>query len=90
MLEEGEQRYAETRATRRQPYRQGTLLQPNNKTPGNLALNGNNVTAAVQTWGAKHQEENSRITPNNKKSMYKMRMNRLLQTQSLMKTIQTK
>ncbi|WP_341822041.1 ankyrin repeat domain-containing protein [Wolbachia endosymbiont (group A) of Ischnus inquisitorius] len=67
MLEEGEQRYAETRATRRQPYRQGTLLQPNNKTPGNLALNGNNVTAAVQAWGAKHQEENSRITPNNKK-----------------------
>ncbi|WP_341814953.1 ankyrin repeat domain-containing protein [Wolbachia endosymbiont (group A) of Chalcis sispes] len=66
MLEEGEQRYAEAGATRRQ-NRQGTLPQPNNKTPGNLALNGNNVTAAVQAWGAKHQEENSRITPNNKK-----------------------
>ncbi|WP_374698212.1 ankyrin repeat domain-containing protein [Wolbachia endosymbiont (group B) of Limnophora tigrina] len=67
MLEEGEQRDAEAIATRRQTYRQGTLLQPNNKTPGNLAVNGNNVTAAVQAWGAKHQEENSRITPNNRK-----------------------
>ncbi|MBR9983861.1 MAG: ankyrin repeat domain-containing protein [Wolbachia endosymbiont of Homalodisca vitripennis] len=67
MLEEGEQRYAEAIATRRQTYRQGTLLQPNNKTPGNLVVNGNNVTAAVQAWGAKHKEENSRITPNNRK-----------------------
>ncbi|WP_265034942.1 MULTISPECIES: ankyrin repeat domain-containing protein [unclassified Wolbachia] len=63
-LEKEEQRCA---GTRRQTYRQGTLLQPNNKTPGNLAVNGNNVTAAVQAWGAKHQEENSRITPNNRK-----------------------
>lgn len=67
MLEKGEQRYVEARATRRQTYRQGTLPQPNNKTPENLAVNGNNVAAAVQAWGAKHQEENSRITPNNKK-----------------------
>ncbi|KAB2978602.1 MULTISPECIES: ankyrin repeat domain-containing protein [unclassified Wolbachia] len=67
MLEEGEQRYAETRATRRQPYRQGTLPQPNNKTPGNLAVNGNNATAAVQACNARDQEENNGTTPNNRK-----------------------
>lgn len=63
-LEEEEQRCA---GTRRQTYRQGTLLQPNNKTPGNLAVNGNNVIAAVQTWNARDQEENNGTTPNSRK-----------------------
>ncbi|WP_265040620.1 ankyrin repeat domain-containing protein [Wolbachia endosymbiont (group A) of Ectemnius continuus] len=66
MLEEGEQRYAEAGATRRQ-NRQGTLPQPNNKTPGNLAVNGNNATAAVQACNARDQEENNGTTPNNRK-----------------------
>ncbi|WP_353278785.1 ankyrin repeat domain-containing protein [Wolbachia endosymbiont (group A) of Udea olivalis] len=67
MLEEGEQRYAETRATRRQPYRQGTLPQPNNKTPGDSAMGGNKITAAVQAWNARDQKENNGITPNSRK-----------------------
>ncbi|WP_264705529.1 ankyrin repeat domain-containing protein [Wolbachia endosymbiont (group A) of Gymnosoma rotundatum] len=66
MLEEGEQRYAEAGATRRQ-NRQGTLPQPNNKTPANLAVNGNNATAAVQACNARDQEENNGTTPNNRK-----------------------
>ncbi|WP_265032063.1 ankyrin repeat domain-containing protein [Wolbachia endosymbiont (group A) of Merzomyia westermanni] len=66
MLKEGEQRYAEAGATRRQ-NRQGTLPQPNNKTPGNLAVNGNNATAAVQACNARDQEENNGTTPNNRK-----------------------
>ncbi|MBA8769761.1 hypothetical protein HCR16_01015 [Wolbachia pipientis] len=67
MLEEGEQRYVEARATRRQTYRQGILLQPNNKTPGNLAVGRNNVAAAAQAWNARGQEENNETTPNNRK-----------------------
>ncbi|WP_174516142.1 ankyrin repeat domain-containing protein [Wolbachia endosymbiont of Cardiocondyla obscurior] len=66
MLEEGEQRYAETRATRRQPYRQDTLLQSNNKTPGNSAVGGNRITAAVQAWNARDQKENNGTTPNSR------------------------
>ncbi|WP_406833323.1 ankyrin repeat domain-containing protein [Wolbachia endosymbiont (group A) of Scambus nigricans] len=66
MLKEGEQRYLEARDTRRR-NRQGTLPQPNNKTPGNLAVNGNNATAAVQACNARDQEENNGTTPNNRK-----------------------
>ncbi|WP_265021508.1 ankyrin repeat domain-containing protein [Wolbachia endosymbiont (group A) of Icerya purchasi] len=65
-LEEGEQRYAEARAARRQPYRQGTLLQSNNKTPGNSAVGGNRITAAVQAWNARDQKENNGTTPNSR------------------------
>ncbi|MGL5028716.1 MAG: ankyrin repeat domain-containing protein [Wolbachia pipientis] len=65
MLEEGEQRYAEARAARRQ-NRQGTLPQPNNKTPGNLAVNGNNTTAAVQAWNARDQKKNNGTTLNSR------------------------
>ncbi|WP_082942385.1 ankyrin repeat domain-containing protein [Wolbachia endosymbiont of Nomada ferruginata] len=65
-LEEGEQRYAEARATRRQPYRQDTLLQSNNKTPGNSAVGGNRITAAVQAWNARDQKENNGTTPNSR------------------------
>ncbi|WP_264329012.1 ankyrin repeat domain-containing protein [Wolbachia endosymbiont (group A) of Andrena hattorfiana] len=66
MLEEGEQRYAEARK-KRLTYGQGTLPQPNNKTPGNLAVGGNKITAAVQAWNAKGQGENNGTTPNNRK-----------------------
>ncbi|WP_341816387.1 ankyrin repeat domain-containing protein [Wolbachia endosymbiont (group A) of Nomada goodeniana] len=66
MLKEGEQRYAEARK-KRLTYGQGTLLQPNNKTPGNLAVGGNKITAAVQAWNAKGQGENNGTTPNNRK-----------------------
>nr|WP_253309384.1 ankyrin repeat domain-containing protein [Rickettsia endosymbiont of Ceutorhynchus assimilis] len=66
MLKEGEQRYAEARK-KRLTYGQGTLPQPNNKTPGNLAVGGNKITAAVQAWNAKGQGENNGTTPNNRK-----------------------
>lgn len=55
MLEKGEQRYVEARATRRQTYRQGTL---NNKTPEDLVVNRNNAAAALEN-GNKRTSLNS-------------------------------